>query len=774
MCFFGKCSRGLLLLAGLIPVWGGDRVPTLRGIETGPLFFPDPGCGESAWGVWSPQAHGCFRPGWVSIESLRSRMSIQFSGASEAALPVGLEPAEVRFSSIKGQDSAAWTSMQAYSQVSYPELYPGIDLIYSAVGARLKSEFHISPGSDPSPIHLRYSGIPELDSSGNLVVRSGRGAFREGAPVAYQEIAGERTPVPVAFSLQADGAVGFQVGAYDPRYRLVIDPVLTFSTVFGGYGSTTINSIAVDSGGNVYFAGCTDATVSPILNALQSRNNGSNEAFVGKVAPNGKLIYATYLGGSGGDCATGIAVDSSGSAIVAGWTTSRNFPVTASFQGSLAGGRDAFVARLGPLGDRLLFSTYFGGAANDTANGVALDASGNIYIAGQTYSSNLPLRNALQPRLAGGADGFLAEFTPAGSLVYSTFYGGSFDDSANGIAVTPDGAASIAGATQSLDLPLSGAIQSRSGGGQDAFVAQFGKQGASLRYATYLGGKGGTVGAPEYATAIALDTSGSAYVTGLTSSVDFPTAKAIYSKPRGGIDSFVAKLSPSGNQLVYSTYLGGTSIDLANAITVDSSGNAYVAGATWSPDFPSTGQLVPRSTDYDAFITELDAAGATLQLSIFLARDRRPTRRIASSSISAATSTWAAAAFRWTSRASARSDLPPEAPRECWQPFSAAPGWPLSRSRPRRGRATGSSSSSLRATLLAPPTCCGPMSSFRLRARLHPATSSMSRGMAFICSTMRQRTFSGLCRAPIHRSRTASAACTPPHRPWRTPATPRH
>lgn len=264
--------------------------------------------------------------------------------------------------------------------------------------------------------------------------------------------------------------MGFQVGAYDPRYRLVIDPVLTFSTVFGGYGSTTHQLDRRGFGRERLLCRVYGCHRLPYPQRAAKLEQWKQRSFCRKGGAERKADLCHIPRRLRGRLCDRYRVDWSGSAIVAGWTTSRNFAVTASFQGSLAGGRDALWRDSVRWENRLLFSTYFGGAANDTANGVALDASGNIYIAGQTYSSNLPLRNALQPRLAGGADGFLAEFTPAGTLVYGTFYGGALDDAANGIAVTPDGMASIAGATQSLDLPLSAPIQSRSGGGQDAFL----------------------------------------------------------------------------------------------------------------------------------------------------------------------------------------------------------------------------------------------------------------------------------------------------------------
>jgi hypothetical protein len=613
--FVRKCSRWAVLLLAAAPGWSGNSLEPAR-FAIAPLFHKDPTCSEDGHlAVWTPDLRGCFGSSRIRLESRQAGVEIVFAGSASGVPPVLAGSAEARLTFMRGDSPQGLRTMAAHTSLRYTGLYPDIDLVYGSSEGRLKAEFHVAPGADPSSIRLRYSGSPWLDGAGNLVVDVDGGVFREDAPIAYQEIAGQRVPVGASFALSA-GEVGFRIGPYDREHPLIIDPTLTFSTLFGGSGST-VNALAIDSAGNTYVAGCTDSTA-PTVNAVQGGNKGRTEAFAGKLRPDGTLMYATYLGGSGSDCATGIAVDTTGAATVVGWTTSSNFPAAGAYQPRLQGGRDGFVTRLGPLGDRLSFSTFLGGALPDTVNGVAVDAAGNIYVAGETASSDFPLRNAVQAALKGGTDAFLAEFTASGDLIYSTFYGGLLDDFAKAVAVTADGVASIVGCTYSLDLRMAGAILSRNSGGQDAFIARFGQGGGALNFATYFGGSRGSSGSPEYATSIAADAAGRIYVTGITASPDFPVKNAAFATARGGIDGFVAKFAPASSELLYSTYLGGSSVDLAAGIAVDAAGNAHIAGATWSPDFPSAGQLSQRKHEYDAFVTRLDTGGA-VSLSVCLA-----------------------------------------------------------------------------------------------------------------------------------------------------------
>ncbi len=334
------------------------------------------------------------------------------------------------------------------------------------------------------------------------------------------------------------------------------------------------------------------------------------------------LLYATYIGGSGDERAAAIAIDSFGQAYVTGATESTNFPVVAAAQATLKGGKDAFALKLSAVGNTLLYSTYLGGTNSNSGTAIAVDSSENVYVAGDTLSANFPVTSgAAQTTFGGATDAFIAKLTSAGAITYSTFLGGSAAEHAGGIAVDASGSVYVAGGTMSTNLPLVGAIQSKIGGLQNVFVAKLNAAGSQLIYSTYLGGNGATASALEQANGIAVDASGDAYVAGVTSSTNFPvTLGAFQTGFDGGTsDAFIAKLNPAGSALVYSTYLGGSSFDWASGVAVDAGGNASVAGYTSSFDFPviSPLQLVFNGL-YDAFIAKINATGNGLAFSTWL------------------------------------------------------------------------------------------------------------------------------------------------------------
>jgi hypothetical protein len=507
----------------------------------------------------------------------------------------------------------------SFGEIIYRELYPGIDLSYGSENGRLKSEFHVRSGADPGSIRLQYEGAErvEIDALGALVLHTAAGILREEAPETYQIAHGRREPVASRFRIQIDGAVTFDVGAYDRERTLIIDPVLTASTYLGGSGFENATAVAVDSTGYIYVAGWTDSSDLRTVNALRPTSGGGVDAFVAKFSPDGKtLIYCTYLGGNGDDRAFGLAVDSAGNAYVTGWTYSTNFPFA---QNSYSGGRDAFIAKLNASGSAVAFSAYLGGSGADSGNAIAVDAAGNAYITGDTTSTNLPVLNAFQTVSRGQSEVFVAKFGPLGTLLYSTYIGGAGDDFGRSIAVDGAGNAYVTGSTTSTNFPTMNAFQQTSGGNQDVFVAKLNTYGTALVYSTYLGGSGGTLGSPEYGTGIAVDVSGAAYVTGVTSSANFPLMAPLRSTFGGGVDAFVAKLNASGNGLAYSTYLGGSSLDYGQAIGVDPAGNVYVAGYTASTDFPVVGALQGTNAGrYDGFIAQISPGGGLLVQSTYL------------------------------------------------------------------------------------------------------------------------------------------------------------
>jgi hypothetical protein len=330
------------------------------------------------------------------------------------------------------------------------------------------------------------------------------------------------------------------------------------------------------------------------------------------------VVYSTLLGGDDIDESYDVAVDHHGFAYITGFTASTNFPTRQAYDplldrdGSLVAG-DAFVAKLDPLGYSLVYATYLGGSDGDDAQAVAADAAGNAYLVGQTGSDDFPLRTALQPARSGELDAFVTKISPdGGTLRYSTYLGGSEREFGNDIAVDRHGNAHIIGSTFSIDFPTNDAVQPVIGGGNcgdpetplvcpDAYITKLSADGRAFRYSTYLGGNDGDVG-----IGLELDSDSNVYVTGQTFSTNFPTVNAPQPTIGGGFDAFVTKLRGDGRALVYSTYLGGASLEVGFAIAVDRQGRAYVTGQTGSDDFPTAGPLQPTyGGGGDAFVVKL-------------------------------------------------------------------------------------------------------------------------------------------------------------------------
>jgi hypothetical protein len=409
---------------------------------------------------------------------------------------------------------------------------------------------------------------------------------------------------------------GVEIANYD-RKRPV---VMTYSTYLGGTGHDSATAVTVDASGNAYVAGWTESADFPGLAGIRLGAPNGVDAYIAKLSPAGHLLYVTYIGGSGDDRAFGIAVDGAGCAIIAGWTYSTNFPVLNAAQPKLGGARDGFVLKLNATGNGLIFGTYLGGSANDSSNAVTVDPVNNIYVAGETASTNFPVSNGFQIQPGGGVDAFIAKFSSSGARLYGTFLGGVADDRATAIAVDSSGHAYITGSTYSPDFPTLNPLQNAIRGAEDAFAAKIGPGGDLLLYSTYIGGSGGTLGAPETGNAIFVDSMGCAYIGGATSSPDFPIVNAFQTSLSGSQDAFVLKLSATGGALVYSTYLGGSSIDAATALAVDTSGRAYIAGYTASTDFPvaNAAQSSANGGGYDAFVVRLSAAGNTVEMASYL------------------------------------------------------------------------------------------------------------------------------------------------------------
>jgi hypothetical protein len=518
-------------------------------------------------------------------------------------------------------DRAQWrTGIDHYSSVRYAGVRPGIDLVFYASGDdRLEYDLVLSAGVDPRRVGLVFGGVESvrLDRSGAAVLTaSGGGALFLRAPVAYQITAdGTRTAVAVRYLDRGAGRLEFALGRYDRRRTLIIDPVLSYSTYLGGNGDDEGRGVAVDRSGNVYVTGLTSSTNFPVADgaaAPQPKTGGGYDVFVSKYTRAGALVFSTYLGGTAYDAGDAIAASADGTVVVAGATSSTNFPTTVgALNHSARGNLDAFVAKLTAAGS-LAFSTYLGGAGNDQATGVALDASGSAFVTGFTDSTNFPTSFPLQGTSGGYNDGFVSKLDATGAtLVYSTYLGGNDQDYAYGIAVDSGGDAYVTGETFSPNFPTASALQPTLAGFNDAFVVKLAPSGSILLYGTYLGGND-----EEEGFGIAVDGAGNAHVAGFTASNDFPTFHPL---ARGtGSDGFVTKLNAAGSSFVYSTYLGGSGTDYVNAIAVAPDGNAMVVGGTQSTDLLVSDPIQPAlAGGFDAFVAEVNQIGSRFWFSTY-------------------------------------------------------------------------------------------------------------------------------------------------------------
>ncbi len=384
---------------------------------------------------------------------------------------------------------------------------------------------------------------------------------------------------------------------------------LVYSTYIGGSSRDGGSGIAVDASGNAYVTGFTESTDYDVIpGAFQTTNGGGADVFVTKLNATGTaLVYSTYIGGSNDDVGRGIAVDASGNAYVTGRTSSTDYDVTAgAFQTTNGGYRDVFVTKLNATGTALLYSTYIGGSNDEEGCGIAVDASGNAYVTGYTYSTNYDVTaGAFQTTNGGYRDVFVTKLNATGTaLLYSTYIGGSGRDEGLGIAVDGSGNAYVTGWTESTDYDVTaGAFQTNNGGGRDVFVTKLNATGTALVYSTYIGGSGTDEG-----IGIAVDGSGNAYVTGYTYSTDYDTTAGAFQTNNGGSsDVFVTKLNATGTALLYSTYIGGSNWDKGNGIAVDGSGNAYVTGLTESTNYDVTAGAFQANNggNWDVFVTKL-------------------------------------------------------------------------------------------------------------------------------------------------------------------------
>jgi hypothetical protein len=513
----------------------------------------------------------------VKFAAGRALLEIQAVGTNPNPRVRGIDELPRKSNYLIGNDPNRWRrEIPNYLKVRYENVYPGIDMEYYFSHNSLEYDFIVSPGSDPRSIVVGYKGVDDMRIGGNgdLLLSVAGLAVQQGRPVVYQEKDGGRNEIKAAYVPKGIDSIGVTLGKYDLGRSLIIDPVLS---------------------------------------------------------------YSSYVGGDLYDSPLGIAVDSKGGVYVTGVTNSSNFPTTSGgFQTAFHGpgaDYDVFVMKWNPTGTDLVYSTYFGGTGTDWGYGIAVDSEGNAYLAGGTQSADLPTTpGAFQTRFHDDfGDGFVAKLNATGSdLIYSTYLGGGdpqrmSHDIAYGIALDQAGNAFVVGETQSNDFPTTrGALQGSKRGITDAFITKLNSTGTGLIYSTYLGGSD-----EDFAQKVAVDSSGNAYITGLTASDDFPATAGVFQSLRKGLgDIFVTKMNPDGSGLIYATYLGGRAIDRPADIAVDSAGSVYVTGWTQSTDFPTTpgslqssfpaGTCVYPCTYTYAFVTKFNPACSALVYSTFI------------------------------------------------------------------------------------------------------------------------------------------------------------
>lgn len=566
---------------------------------------------------------------------------------------------------------ANWhTNIPATATLVYTELWPGIDLALVGKANRINYEFRVKPGADPGRIRLRYRGgeTPRLQPSGDLVVDTPLGTLRDPSPFAFQERRGEKVAVPSRFELSAsDGTFGFALASYDRAKPLIIDPaILVYASYLGGAGDDEGTAIAVDASGAAYITGVTssDEASFPTGTGFQSirgadatYSGGGYDAFVAKVLPSGtKLAYVTYVGGNGRDVPSGIAVDSSGAAYVTGHTNSADqFPTLGGPDTSFNGGaNDVFVFKLDPSGTALVYSGFVGGNNDDRESGIAIDPSRSAYVTGLTYSNQDTFPTGTGFGLLPGADqthngdgdAFVVKVSPdGGRLLYASYIGGNNFD--NGYAVGVDEARNVyvGGNTGSDETSfpdgdgvggIPGPDTTYNGGAFDAFVVKLNAAGTSFSYVAFVGGAGGSERDERYATGLAVDPEGNAWIAGGRASAEdtFPTGQGFGSIPgfdrtsNGGPDGYVVKINSAGTAFDYATYIGGSGNDEAVRVAIDSSGNAYVIGRTSStqstfPDGDGFGGIPGPDTTYnggphDAFVVKINGNGTGLSYATYL------------------------------------------------------------------------------------------------------------------------------------------------------------
>lgn len=595
-------------------------------------------------------------------------VQLQFTGTGPLTQIHGDNELTGKINYFTGNNPAQWRSgVPTFAKVRIDDMYPGINLVYYGNQHLIEYDLTVAAGASPNSIAMNFDGADQImtNAEGELVLKLGAREIFQPKPLIYQMIGGTRKEIAGGYKILNAHSVAFAVGKYDRALPLVIDPILSYATYFGGTLGEFATAVAVNPiDGDVYIAGqtfsktfYTNGWSFSTTNAYQTNYAGGSltgDAFVARFDNLGKnLVYLTYLGGSGNDGALGLAIDGAGNAFVTGFTDSPNFPTSSNalypnISGEITGGFksypvDAFVTELNPGGSNLVYSTYLGGSSMDAGTGIAVDSSDNAYVTGYSYSTNFPTKNAIQNQLACkysvyfNCNAFVSEIASNGAaLVFSTYLGGTNFDEGQGIVLDNGNNIYVAGFTSSTNFPttnyinqvigtnlydghwLNGFTNKGATFAYDAFITKLAPAGANLVYSTLLGGVNNDV-----ASHVAVDNTGAAYVTGWTISTNFPNTmptNLIANHLTNNIKSstttnaFLTKITNgigTSAGIAYSVTFGGSRSDVGSGVAIDPANDAFVTGTSTSTNFPCS------TTNSDGFLHATNSGGRDVFVTAF-------------------------------------------------------------------------------------------------------------------------------------------------------------
>jgi hypothetical protein len=546
----------------------------------------------------------------VKLLSGGTEFTLEFPG-SKTVIPQGEKPTGSLTNYFYGNDVSKWrTGLQDYALLRYDEIYPGIDLVYKVCDGNLKYEFAVSPYADPGNIRIYYTDARFVEVSDDcLTVEKDGFRIDDGNLRVFQDTM--CSDVGCMYSKNSDGTISFTLDEYDTSKTLVIDPLLVaYSTFLGGIEIDSIESLAVEDG-YIYVAGDTNSPDFPLESPYDSTFNGTKDVFVAKLGKDGQtLIYCTFIGGTDVDYNHDLAVEN-GFVYICGNTHSDDFPLVKEIDNTLNGTNDGYVLKLNTNFQSIEYSTYIGGIGLDYSESIVVEDS-YVYISGQSHDTGYPTVNAYDSTHSGLADAVVTKFDQDGqSLIFSTYLGSTGSDYGKALAVDEDGSVYVTGKTSSSGFPTALAYQPSLSGTSDMFLTKFSPSGTTLDFSTFFGGGGG-----EEAWDMVLGDE-SVFIVGQTSSSNFPTENPFDATYGGSTDCALVKFTSDGMTLMYSTYLGGSSTDVGTSISLES-GSAVITGYTSSEGFPTIDSYLPNHAgSSDCFITKFSYDGGSLIYSTF-------------------------------------------------------------------------------------------------------------------------------------------------------------